>query len=91
MICDRKRGSMALKVEVFEAVQRERRYQDRKHGTLNVHGHSVAEWLFLVEDRLAKAKKAWVMNGDTKALEEMLTIVATGVACLEQHGIVERN
>ena len=45
-----------------------------------------------MESELAEAKEAWVHNGgNEEALREILQVVATGVACLEQHGIVERE
>ena len=77
---------------VLEAIKRERVYQDNKHGTIEQHSHSVGEWLLIMEDELQEAKNAWCReHSDTRALEEILQVIAVGVACLEQHGIVERN
>ena len=83
---------MTQRTRIYGAVDRERKYQDEKHGHLGVHGHSVAEWLLIAEHELGEAKAAWVCHGgDREALRELLQVVAVGVACLEQHGVIERK
>ena len=75
--------------KVYVAISRERAYQDRKWGT---HGHSVGEWLLILESELAEAKQGWVKGkGDGEALAEILQVAAVAVACLETHGVVERK
>ncbi len=77
---------------IFDAVKRERIYQDRKHGPIEQHGHTVAEWLMIMQLELDEAKLAWAKSsGDDNALREALQVVATGIACFEQHGFVERE
>ena len=77
---------------VFNAIKRERTYQDNKHGTIEKHPHTVGEWLLIIEDELQEAKNGWCReHSDARAMEEILQVIATGVACLEQHGIVERK
>lgn len=79
---------MAIQTEIFEAVKIERQYQDAKWG---FDPHTVGEWLLIMQAELDGAKEAWVKNsGDVKALEEILQVVSVGVACMEEHGIVER-
>ena len=74
---------------IQQAISRERDYQDEKWGD---NPHSVGEWLLIVEAELSEAKRAWVKNeGNEDALKELLQAVAVGVACMEQHGIVERS
>ena len=77
--------------EIYQAIERERRYQDAVHGTIEENPHTVGEWLLIMESELNEAKRAWVKGkGDADALEEILQVVATGVACMEAHGVVSR-
>jgi len=77
-----------LREIVFDAISREREYQISKWGQ---NEHDVPGWLLIMEAELKEAKEAWVKrNGDSAALEEILQVVAVGVAALEQHGPVER-
>lgn len=77
---------------IWQAIQNERRYQDKKWGTLQENPHTVPGWLLVMEEELAEAKRAWVRNvGDAAALQEILQVIAVGVACLEQYGVVERE
>lgn len=74
---------------IFRAISRERAYQDVKWKN---NPQTVGEWLLIMQAELDEAKEAWVKNrGDGKALEEILQVISVGVACLEQHSMVERN
>ena len=74
---------------VFMAISRERASQDKEWGTT---GHTVGEWLLILESELAEAKQGWVKgHGDGEALAEILQMASVAVACLEAHGIVERE
>lgn len=76
---------------IYHAIERERLYQDQKWGTLAEHPHEVGAWITLMRRELAEAEEAWcTQRGDAAALREILQVIAVGVACLEQHGIVER-
>lgn len=76
--------------EVFEAIRRERDFQDHKWGTIQERPHTVGEWLLIAERELQEAKEAWCKgHGDYGALEELIQVAAVVTACLEQHGIVE--
>ena len=76
---------------IYRAIKAERRYQDVVHGTIKENPHTVGEWLLIMESELNEAKRAWVKGkGDAGALEEILQVVATGVACMETHGVVTR-
>ena len=45
-----------------------------------------------MEKELLEAKTAWCQSeGDPHTLREVLQVVATGFACMEQHGIYERQ
>lgn len=77
---------------IVSAVSHERRHQDRTHGTIEEHPHTVGEWLLIIETELLEAKTAWVKGaGDRGSLLEILQVIASGFACLEQHGVVERT
>ncbi len=74
--------------KILDALKRERNFQDTKWGT---DGHTVGEWILILQTELDEAKLGWIKSkGDASALEEILQVVCVGIACLEQHGIVER-
>ena len=78
--------------KIYEAIRRERNYQDRKWGTPLDHPHEVPGWLLIMQGELDEAKEAWLKSGgDEESLREILQVIAVGVACLEQHGVVERR
>ena len=77
---------------VYEAIDSERYYQDRKWGTVEQHPHEVGGWLTLMRKLLTDAEAAWAgSNGDYKALDELRKVLAVGVACAEQHGMPGRS
>lgn len=77
--------------DVFDAIDRERDYQDAKWGGLSERPRTVAEWLLIMQGELDEAITGWQKSsGDEKALEEILQVISVGVACLTQHGVVER-
>lgn len=79
---------MTTRGHIFDAIGREREYQDAKW---RANPHTVGEWLLIVESELQEAKQAWCKTGgDFGALEELLQVIAVGVAALEQHGVFER-
>ncbi len=73
--------------EIFDAIHDERRFQDEKWGNIDSHKHSVPEWLLIMKKLLEKAENDWMKSGDVEALKSVLKATATGVACIEQHGI----
>lgn len=80
------------RAEIFQAIEREREYQVRKWGTIEQNPHTVFEWLGIMQKELSEAQIAWIENeGDKEALRELLQAVAVGIACLEQHGVYERE
>ena len=82
--------SNTARLNILEAVHRER-HQDVRHGAIEAHGHSVAEWLLIMEAELQEAKKAWIQGNENEAMQELLQVVATGFAAMEEHGIHERK
>jgi hypothetical protein len=78
--------------EVFSAIHDERVYQDRKWGNPDQHPHEVGGYITLMRKLLADAEVAWCTSrGDDGALDELRKVVAVGFACMEQHGVVERE
>lgn len=83
---------MTNRHEVFSAISDERVYQDRKWGTLEEHPHEVGSWLTIIRKLHDDAERAYMsQRGDQGALDEMRKVVAVGVACMEQHGVVQRQ
>jgi hypothetical protein len=75
---------------VFDAIDQERNYQDKKWGDVEHHPHTVPEWLLIMEEKLSEAKKEWLQRGNSDSLSKVLQIVSVGTACLEQHVVVGR-
>ncbi len=72
------------------ALTKERRHQDRKYGSPARRGLSVAEYLQIARAELDEAQASMTDGDEENALRELLQVIAVGVACLEQHGVVER-
>lgn len=71
--------------EVQSAVERERNFQDNKWGTVQEYPHSLAEWIEIMLEELREARRAWFKLSREDALREVLQVVTTGIACLEQN------
>lgn len=83
---------IATQEEVFSAIQSERVYQDEKWGTIDNHHHEVGAWITIMDACLHRAKQAYAsQRGDEGAMDEIRQVVAVGVACMEQNGIVYRE
>lgn len=77
--------------EVFKIISLEREYQDRKWGRPFGHPHEVGAYLTIMRKLLTEAEFAWAsQNGDEGALDELRKVVAVGIACMEEHGAVNR-
>jgi hypothetical protein len=78
--------------QVFAAVDSERIYQELKWGKLEEHPQSVGAYLTLMRVHLADAEAAWARSsGDAMALDRLRRVLAIGVACGEQHGMLGRK
>jgi hypothetical protein len=78
--------------DVYAFIDKERTYQDAKWGTIQQHPHEVGSWLLIMDQLLADARQEWTRGpGDYGALDELRKVVAVGVACMEQHGAVQRT
>jgi hypothetical protein len=77
---------------VMSAIHDERVFQNRKWGTVEEHPHEVGAWLTIMRKLLTDAEAAWAgSSGDAGALDEIRKVVATGMACMEQHGVIPRS
>lgn len=76
---------------VYESIDEERDYQDLRHGPIESHNHTVGEWLVVLNKKVNDATDAWYTNGDNSALQEIVQVAATAVACLEQFHAPERT
>lgn len=76
---------------VYVGIEAERNYQDNKWGPIEKKYHSIPSWLLIMKKELIEAEDAWMKHGDSEALLEILQVIATGVACLEQHGVITRT
>lgn len=73
---------------IYVAIENEREYQNGKWGD---NPHEIPGWIMIMEEELREARQAWVEYGTSRrALEEVLQVIAVGVACLEQHGVYGR-
>ena len=70
---------------------KERVFQDTKHGTLREHGHTIGEWILILEAELNEAKEALIKGGTGRdsVLQEIVQVGAVALACIEQHGVEE--
>jgi len=86
-------GNPAERAAIFAAIDRERAYQDAKWGTIQQNPHTIGDWIFIAYKELCEADTAaasLLQSRQKEALAELLQAAAVIVACLEQHGIVER-
>lgn len=80
--------------EIYQAIDRERDYQDEKWGTLEEHNHTLEEWCDILYQRVDKAWRNCRTPNTTnpkQALHEILTVASVAIACMEQHGVSERE
>ncbi len=76
---------------IFEAMLRERAYQDETHGALSENPHSLATWLQIAGGELAEAIAAERVGDAPRALSEALQCATVLLATMEQHGLFERE
>lgn len=74
-----------------EAILEERDFQDGKWGPVSVAGHTIGEWILIMESELNEAKLAVIKGGTGRdsVLSEITQVAAVALACLEQHGTGE--
>jgi hypothetical protein len=77
--------------EVFDILDDERRYQDTVWGPEHDVGYTLADWLGILTDRLCLAGMAEANNDQDTCLEQIRTITAVGVACMEYLNVPKRS
>lgn len=84
--------------KVYAAIDLEREYQEIKWNPDNTSSggkHEVGSYILFMEDYLQEARSKISRKGDPEASYEALDVlrkvVALGVACMEQHGVVFRT
>jgi NTP pyrophosphatase (non-canonical NTP hydrolase) len=81
---------MSTRAWIYEAIDRERAFQDGKWGDIKRHPHSLQDWVNIMVKELGEAAIAIVEGRSRDARRELLQVIAVGVAALEQHGVEER-
>lgn len=81
---------MSTQAEVFDALARERRWQDAKRGKPERRKLPLNEWIKIAKREQFEADSALVSGDPEHCREELLQVAAVLVAALEAHGVVER-
>lgn len=77
---------------VYQNIDRERDYQDKKWGDQNDRRHTPGDFIVFMQDYLTEAAhKASREHGWEPALDVLRKVVALGVACLEVRGCPPRS
>jgi len=72
-----------MKAETAAAIASEEIYQEKRWPS---HGHTVGEWILIMEKCLKDAKRAWYsFQGDDAALHEIRQVATCGVSCMDEH------
>lgn len=69
---------------IYNAVLRERQYQEDKWGD---NPHTIENWLHIMQHELTEAAMG---KSPREQLAEILQVIAVGFACLQQYEVVER-
>lgn len=79
---------------IFLAMQKEYEFQRQKYGSdkdeFNRPVYSIGDYLCIMKRELEEAMLV-VCKPDSNAIEEILQVITVGMACLLNHGLVERN
>ena len=79
---------MATQEAIIKTILIERDYQDKKWG--KDRKHEIPTWFLILRKELDEAEEAWLKKGDEEAIIELSQVVAVGIACMEQHGAINR-
>lgn len=71
----------------------EREFQDKKWGTVQENPHTLGEWIMIAEAELYEARLALIKGGTGRnsVRSELVQTAAVLLACLEQHGPVDKD
>lgn len=79
------------RTHIYAAIDRERAHQDRKYGTPADRNLSIKAYANIATREIAEAIEAFYCDNHPHALAELLQAAAVIVACIEQHGLIERT
>lgn len=83
----------ATRAEVYDAIDSEREYQERRWGG---HRHEAESYCLFMEDYLQQARHQasrtdFTIDSELRAyLDTIRKVVTLGVACMEEHGAPQR-
>lgn len=77
----------ATKEEIYKVIETEREYQEAKWGPRK---HEIPTWLLILRKELDEAEEAWLKKGVLDSIIELGQVLAVGVACMEEHGAMDR-
>ena len=82
--------------KAFEAIRKEREYQDSLWGNAASRGkHTVPEWILFMQNYLKEAEDVVCRKAypkcDVDALHAIRKVAAMAVCCMEQNGIMQRD
>lgn len=81
-----------MRKQVYEAIDTERAYQDRKWGGENHdEQHCVADWVIFMNKHIADAMMAVYNLDNVTAMDSVRKIAALAVAAMENRGVRGRN
>lgn len=80
-----------IRQEIYEAINRERDYQDTVWGRGHDEAHNLPAWLLIMRHLLLEAETTWLNGGPGESQRKLLQAVATGVAAMEVCGLYERE
>lgn len=88
---DEMSGDTNKVTKIFDALLEERAFQDGKWGTIEENPHTIGEWLLIMQKELTEAIDAYFQRPANRLmLDEIRQVAAVAIACMEQHGFVER-
>lgn len=78
--------------KVYDIVDGERDYQDETWPHTEGTGHSVGEYLLMLEEYVARARSEWTKtHGDQPTLNVMRKVCGITVRCMEDHEAIPRE
>jgi len=79
------------RTQIYAAIDRERTHQNRKYGTPADRNLPILGYWQIALRELLEASQAIGEDNTPHALAELLQAAAVIVACIEQHGLIERT
>ncbi len=72
--------------EIIEKIKLQRETEESQHGTVMTAPHELETYLFYVQSNLGICM-SYILQGDkTSAVKNLLNVITTAVAAMEQHG-----